>query len=166
MKWYFIGILALVAAVAGFFIYPYVYPCEVQDPPQRPAEFTFGPVKPDTVIVTKTVYERVPVYVTRQKVIRDTIFNDRLVVDTIYVDREKPVFKSTAFFSDDYYTNLVWAWSSCPVDSFQSDVRIEFDRYFNDVYGKKIKKSHSWSPYLKGGLFGFCIGTLAFTLAQ
>lgn len=152
MKWYFVAIFALVAMVAGFFIHPVIMPCdEVQAPTGLTVIKHSGP--PDTVIVDHYVKEEVPVYVTKWK----ERIKKEIVVDTIYVEKEVPVFRSFEFFYDEYFTSEVYAWAKAPVDSFDNKVTIDYDRYFYDVYSSRIRKERN--KYRLGDLaIGFGVG--------
>jgi len=154
-------LFAFVAMIAGFFIRPAILPCKVIPAPTAPVVISHGPVKPDTVTIERYIPKKVPVYLTRIDTFK--------IVDSIFVERKIPIHKSYEFFTDKYYVSQVYAWAECPVDSFYNQVRIDYERYFYDVYSKKINSEINksrWSYILKGSLIGFCVGTSAVLLTK
>jgi hypothetical protein len=156
-------VFAVVAMLAGFFIRPAIIPYKTVSPPTQDTEIIHGPVKPDTVIVDHYVTKKVPIYVFKS----DTT----IIIDTVFVEKQMPVYRSYDFFTDStgYYTSQIYAWAHCPVDSFYNKVTIDYERYFYDVYGNKLNTEINkgrWSNLLKGCLAGFAVGTAAVLLTK
>jgi len=161
MKWYFVAIFALVAMVAGWFAHGYFNPCETIQAPTGLTIIDHGPVKPDTVEIVKYVTEEVPVYVTKwkEKIKRE------IVIDTIYVEKEVPIYKSTEFFQKPYYSSLIMAWAKAPVDSFENRVTIDYERYFYDVYSDKLRQERNKYRWTDLGIgVGVGVGITAIAL--
>ena len=161
MKLQYAILLVFVAAIAGYFVHPVIEPCDTIQAPTQPVVITHGPVKPDTVIIEKYIKKEVPVYVTEYK----TEYQDRIVIDTIYVTKEIPLFRSYEIFYEDYLTSEVYAWAEAPVDSFYNKVQIDYNRYFNDVYSNKVR-TEKRNAYLVGGAIGIGVGVITALLIQ
>ena len=155
MKLQYAILLVVVAAVAGFFIRPVMFPCDDVQAPTQPVVIEHGPVKPDTVIIDKWITKEVPVYVTKWK----TMIQENIIVDTIYVEKKVPIYRSLEFFYDDYYTSEIYAWAEAPVDSFYNRVEIDYNRYFHDVYYNKVR-AEKRNAYLVGGAIGVGLGVI------
>jgi len=141
MKWYFVAIFALVAMIAGYFIHPVIQPCETIQAPTGLHVIEHGPVKPDTVLIDRYITEKVPVYVTKWK--EKKIPVEKIIIDTVYIEKQVPLYRSLEFFKDEYYTSEVYAWAKAPVDSFYNRVTIDYNRYFSDVYSNKLRKERN-----------------------
>ena len=165
MKWYFWIIFVVTAMLAGYFIHPVLQPCETVMPPEGITTITHGPVKPDTVFVDHYVKEQVPVYVTmwKEKEIQT------IVIDTIYVEKDVPVFRSMDFFYEPYYTSEVWAWAKAPVDSFYNRVTIDYNKYFHGVYAGKVAQEankYQWYDRAAGFAFGIAATVITYSLVK
>ena len=155
MKIKYAILLVIVAAIAGYFIHPVIEPCDTIQAPTQPVVITHGPVKPDTVIIDKWITKEVPVYVTKWR----TRTEERIIIDTIYVTKEVPLFRSYEIFYEDYLTSEVYAWAEAPVDSFYNKVQIDYNSYFNDVYSNKVR-AEKRNAYLVGGAIGVGVGVI------
>ena len=167
MKWYFWVIVFFVAMTAGYFAYPAINPVDVIPAPTGVTVISHGPVKPDTVLIDHYVEKEVPIYVTKWK--DKEIFIDQIIIDTVYVTKEVPVYRSLEFFQEPYYTSEVYAWALAPVDSFYNRVTIDYEQYFNDVYAERVKAEtakNRWNYVLIGGGVGIGIAAIAFTLIR
>ena len=161
MKTKYAILLVMVAAIAGYFVHPVIEPCDTIQAPTQPVVITHGPVKPDTVIIEKYIKKEVPVYVTEYR----TEYKDKIVIDTIYVTKEVPLFRSYEIFYDDYFTSEVYAWAEAPVDSFYNQVKIDYNSYFYDVYSNKVK-AEKVNAYMVGGAIGIGVGVITALLIQ
>jgi hypothetical protein len=165
MKWYFVAIFALVAMVAGYFIHPYINPPVTVQAPTGLHIIDQGPTAPDTVVIDRYITVEQPIYVTKWK----TRTKETIVIDTVYVEKEVPIFRSTEFFQDEYYSSMIWAWSKAPVDSFQNRVTIDYERYFYDVYSEKLRQERNryrWTDLGIGVGVGVGITAIALVLIQ
>jgi len=161
MKWYFVAIFALVAMVAGWFAHGYFNPCETIQAPTGLHVIERGPVKPDTVFIDHYVKEEVPVYVTKWK---DRI-KEKIIIDTVFVEKEVPVYRSLEFFQEPYYTSEVYAWAKAPVDSFYNRVTIDYEGYFYDVYSEKLRQERNRYRWTDLGIgVGVGVGITAIAL--
>lgn len=162
MKWYIAVIFAVVSMVAGFFIHPVISPCDSSET-SGPITYTKGPNIPDTVIVERYIYEKVPVYITRWKEKTVEKFIDKIIIDTIYVEKKIPIFRSIDYFNKPYYNSMIVAWAKAPVDSFYNKVTINYDKYYNDIYANKVQKDLR-SEKFKSTVWGFTAGIAATAL--
>ena len=120
---------------------------------------------PDTVIETRIVKHDVPKYV--YKTVYDTVYmtQKEIVVDTIYVDREIPYFKSSKLFEFDYAKSNVFAWAECPVDSFKNELTIDWQTYFNERQ-KPVLMKQKFHNYLVGGALGASAAMIIMLIVQ
>lgn len=116
------------------------------------------PAVPDTVMIDSIIYrdvvKRVPVYVDCLRTITKIETLLTTVADTVYLS------KKTWRYA--YAENTVSAWANAPVDSFRSDLKIDWQNYHKSKINPLLHAENN-KGFKKGIVYGLSgmIGILA-----
>ena len=150
--------LVFLSFVLGLSSYPLIFGGSSE--PVVP-EILYAKSKPDTVTVEKYIEKEVPKYVYRTIV--ENKIEKVVEIDTVYITTEVPYFRSYKKFDFDYASSKIWAYAECSVDSFQNELTINWQDYFEEKQKPKLMKE-KYNAYLLGGSVGLAAGliTMAF----